>query len=181
MSLASWLADGADPAQMTPEEVRRQQNRLAVREEQSIARIETLAIEQADLVERGAATASPALRRALVRRHRRMSRESDQVDRELARIGRELSGLRRLRELLRDGVALAAPGDCAPLLALLDDPTATEPVFADQLAASLRAGQVVGTSTQEFQAGPDLLELWEKMDRGEISSPGDLLRERGDE
>ena len=38
MSLARWLAEGADPALMSPEEVRRLQNALGVREEQAIAR-----------------------------------------------------------------------------------------------------------------------------------------------
>ena len=42
MSLASWLADGAEPARMAPEEVRRLRNLLGVREEQSIACLEAL-------------------------------------------------------------------------------------------------------------------------------------------
>ena len=60
--LADWLAAGADPAKMTTEEVRRQQNLLAVREEQAAARLEKLIEERDLLFRRGATTRSIALR-----------------------------------------------------------------------------------------------------------------------
>ncbi len=177
MSLASWLADGADPTRMNPEEVRRLQGVLGVREEQAIARLEALVGEQADLVARGAATPSAALRRALARRHARLAEDVEDTDRELARLGKELAGLRTLRDLLRDGVPLAAPGDCAPLLALLDDTSAGEDAFADQLGAALRAGQAQRRTAATREA-PDLMALWERMDRGEPVAPQDLVRPR---
>ena len=172
MSLARWLADGADPAQMSPEEVRRLQNALGVREEQAIAR----------LVARGAATPSPALRRALARRHGRLSEDVYDSDRELARLGKELAGLRAIRELLRDGTPIAAPGDCAPLMALLNDADASEDNFSTQLGQALRAGQTPRPAATGRRLGPDLMQIWEKMDRGEISSAREALRSesRGD-
>ena len=176
MSLAMWLADGADPAQMSPEEVRRLQTALGVREEQAIARLEALVNQQSELVARGAATPSPALRRALARRHARLAEDIEDTDRELARLGKELAGLRAIRGLLREGAVLAAPGDCAPLLALLDDQAAAEDDFASQLGAALRAGSVPRQAARSRRAGPDLMELWERMDRGEAASPRDLLR-----
>ena len=179
MSLARWLADGADPAQMSPEEVRRLQNALGVREEQAIARLEALVGEQSSLVARGAATPSPALRRALARRHGRLSEDVQETDRELARLGKELAGLRAIRELLREGVALAAPGDCAPLLALLDGADATEETFATQLGEALRAGHAARAAGSGRRAGPDLMDIWDKMDRGEISSAREALRSGG--
>lgn len=179
MSLARWLAEGADPAQMSPEEVRRLQNSLGVREEQAIARLEALVEEQASLVSRGAATPSPALRRALARRHGRLSEDVYDTDRELARLGKELAGLRAIRELLREGVPLAAPGDCAPLLVLLDDADTAEESFATQLGEALRAGQAPRAPGSARRAGPDLMEIWDKMDRGEISSAREALRGSG--
>jgi hypothetical protein len=176
MALASWLADGADPAQMNPEEVRRLANTLRVREEQAIARLESLVSEQASLVSRGAATPSPALRRALARRHGRLSEDVFDVDRDLARMGKELAGLRAIRDLLREGAPLAAPGDAKLLLTLLNDSESTEEAFAGDLAAALRAGQVKRKSRDARRSGPDLMEVWEKMDRGEISSAREALR-----
>lgn len=179
MSLARWLADGADPAQMSPEEVRRLQIALGVREEQAIARLEALVQEQSSLVGRGAATPSAALRRALARRHGRLNEDVHDTDRELARLGKELAGLRAIRELLREGVPIAAPGDCAPLLALLDDAESTEESFATQLGEALRAGQAPRPVGAGRRAGPDLMEIWDKMDRGEISSAREALRGDG--
>jgi len=178
MALVSWLVDGADPTSMNPEEVRRLANTLRVREEQAIARLESLVGEQASLVSRGAATPSPALRRALARRHGRLSEDVYDVDRELSRMGKELAGLRAIRELLREGVSLAAPRDAAPLLALVNDVDTTEDVFAAELAAALRAGQVKRKRHAARRSGPDLMEVWEKMDRGEISSAKEVLRAR---
>ncbi len=179
MSLANWLADGADPTRMSPEEVRRLQSTLGVREAQAIARLEALVEEQASLVSRGAATPSPALRRALARRHGRLSEEVHDTDQELARLGKELAGLRAIRELLREGVALAAPGDCAPLLTLLGDAAAAEESFAEQLTEALRAGVATRPAGAARRAGPDLMEIWDKMDRGEISSAREALRGGG--
>jgi hypothetical protein len=170
------LAEGADPAQMSPEEVRRLQNALGVREEQAIARLESLVEEQSSLVSRGAATPSAALRRALARRHGRLNEDVFDTDRELARLGKELAGLRGIRDLLREGVPIAAPGDCAPLLALLDDADTSEDAFATQLSEALRAGQAPRAAGAGRKAGPDLMEIWDKMDRGEISSAREALR-----
>lgn len=176
MALASWLADGADPAQMNPEEVRRLANTLRVREEQAIARLESLVSEQASLVSRGAATPSPALRRALARRHGRLSEDVYDVDHELSTMGKELAGLRAIRDLLREGAALAAPEDTGPLIQQLADADVTEEAFASDLAAALRAGQVKKKTHGARRSGPDLMEVWEKMDRGEISSAKEALR-----
>jgi len=164
---------------MDPEEVRRLANTLRVREEQAIDRLESLVSEQATLVSRGAATPSPALRRALARRHGRLSEDVYDVDRDLARMGKELAGLRAIRDLLREGAPLAAPGDPAPLLSLLNDSEATEESFAGDLAAALRAGQVKRKRDDQRRSGPDLMEVWEKMDRGEISSAKEALRAHG--
>ena len=51
--LADWLGAGADPAKMSLEEVRRQQNLLAVREEQAASRLEKLIEERESLFKRG--------------------------------------------------------------------------------------------------------------------------------
>src|SRR5262245_34995118 len=134
---ADWLAAGADPAKMTIEEVRRQQNLLSVREEQAAARLEKLLDGRDSLFRRGAASRSTALRRVLARRHARVDADARGAERELARIAKEVAGLATIRRLLKDGAALSAPGDCTPLLTLLDDASASEDEFAETLSAAL--------------------------------------------
>src|SRR6185503_6457620 len=110
--LADWLAAGADPAKMTMEEVRRQQNLLAVREEQAASRLENLLEERESLFRRGAASRSAALRRVLARRHGRVDADVRASERELTRVAKEVAGLASIRGLLKDNVTLSAPGDC---------------------------------------------------------------------
>lgn len=177
MSLADWLAHGADPAQMTSEEVRRQRELLAVREEQATSKLERLIAERDDLFERGAKSSSPVLRRVLARRHTRVHADVRGVERDLARVGKELAGLAAVGRLLREGTTLEQPGDCTPLLTLLDDASAEEDEFADLLRRRL-----IGDAASDMNTGPivvsrsRVLESWEKLDRGEFESVDDARR-----
>ena len=175
--LADWLAAGADPTKMTLEEVRRQQNLLAVREEQAAARLEKLLEDRDSLFQRGAGTRSAALRRVLARRHGRVDAEVRASERELARIGKEVAGLASIRRLIKENVSLAAPGDCTPLLTLLDDASSPEEEFAETLFAALRGRP--GSEPPTGPIGPvslPILDVWEKLDRGEIASVADAQR-----
>ena len=174
---ADWLAAGADPAKMTIEEVRRQQNLLSVREEQAAARLEKLLDERDSLFRRGAASRSTALRRVLARRHGRVDADVRGAERELARIAKEVAGLATIRRLLKDGTALSAPGDCTPLLTLLDDASGSEEEFAETLGAALRGRSAGEPATGPIgPLGPPVLAVWEKLDRGEIASVDEAQR-----
>jgi len=175
--LADWLAAGADPGKMTSEEVRRQQNLIAVREEQAASRLEHLIDERDELFRRGATTRSTALRRVLARRHGRVDADVRAAERELARIAKEVAGLAAVRRLLKDGATLASPGDCTPLLTLLDDASASEDEFAETLSVALR-GRDGGTHSTGpiVLAAPGVLDVWEKLDRGEIASIDEAQR-----
>jgi hypothetical protein len=175
--LADWLAAGADPAKMTIEEVRRQQNLLAVREEQAASRLEKLLAEREGLFRRGAATRSTALRRVLARRHARMETDVRAAERELARVAKEVEGLNALRRLLKENVQLVAPGDCTPLLTLLDDASASEDEFAETLSTALRGRVADTTATGPVAAAtPAVLDVWDRLDRGEAGSVEEALR-----
>ena len=174
--LADWLAAGADPGKMTSEEVRRQQNLLAVREEQAASRLERLIEDRDTLFRRGATTRSTALRRVLARRHGRVDTDVRAAERELARIAKEVAGLAALRRLIKDGVALAPPGDCTPLLTLLDDASASEDEFAETLSIGLRGRAGAEPATGPIAPSPAVLDVWEKLDRGEIASIDEAQR-----
>ncbi len=176
MTLAEWLAAGAEPATLTPEEVRRQQNLLAVREEQAAARLSAMLDEMANLFRKGADTPSLVLRRVLARRHRRLSAQTEDLERELSRIGKELAGLESIQNLLRDGIALAAPEDCTQLLHLLDDTDSGEHEFADALARSLRSGKVDEPSAPSGETTSEVIDVWAQIDRGELSGIEEGLR-----
>jgi hypothetical protein len=175
--LADWLAAGADLAKMTTEDVRRQQNLLAVREEQAAARLEQLLDERDALFRRGATTRSAALRRVLARRHGRVDTDVRAAERELTRIAKEVAGLATIRRLQKEGVGLSAPGDCTPLLTLLDDASASEEEFAETLSTALRGRGALEPSTGPIgPISPPILDVWEKLDRGEIQSIDEAQR-----
>lgn len=175
--LADWLAAGADPAKMTTEEVRRQQNLLAVREEQAAARLEKLIEERDSLFRRGATTRSIALRRVLARRHGRVDADVRASERELTRIAKEVAGLAVIRKLLKENDSLSAPGDCTPLLTLLDDASASDDEFASTLSDALRGRKSSGPQTDPVGgSSPPILDIWEKLDRGEIDSVDEAQR-----
>lgn len=184
MSLADWLASGADPAKMTPDEVRRRQQLCSVREEQAASRLEAILAERDEIFRRGALTHSAPLRRVFARRWTRLDGDARALERELARIGKEATGLSVLRQTLKDGVALTAVGDCTPLLALLDDASAPEEEFAVRLATSVTGG--VTASRSDLKTGPVslgnsvVLAMWSRLDGGEFASPDEALRRLDD-
>ena len=122
---------------------------------------------------------SDALRRALARRHvRHRRRRRASWTGSWPASARSSRGSRRSSSLLRDGVALAAPGDCAPLLALLDDPRATEET---EFGATARAQRCAPDSRPASDAAhPSALRRRDLMERcgatrlrtaGEIDGP----------
>ena len=98
------------------------------------------------------------------------------LDRDLSRIGKELAGLACIRLLLRDRVELRAPGDCTPLLTLLDDASATEQEFADLIYSKLRGDSPGDSLIMPAREGePDVLDVWRRLDRGEFTSAQEAL------
>lgn len=176
MALADWLASGADPAKMTPEEVRRRQQLCSVREEQTAARLEAALGDRDALFRRGAETRSEPLRRVLARRWARLDHDVRTLERELARIGKEAAGLHVLRQFQKDGTALVAPGDCTPFLTLLDDSSASEEEFAARLGLAV-SGSRVDNRTGPVQAETGTVQaMWARLDRGEFPSADEALR-----
>jgi len=178
MSLADWLAAGADPAKMTLEEVRREQGFLLVREEQAIGALERQLLERDGVFQKGAGTDSIVLRRVLSRRHARLDTEVRALERELARVGKEVAGLMCIRRILQLGVPLKAPGDCTPLLTLLDDASATEEEFSDLLVTKLRGdgGLEASTSIPIARGTSDVMDVWSRLDSGEFASADEAAR-----
>jgi hypothetical protein len=180
MALADWLASGADPARMTPEEIRRRQQLCAVREEQAASRLESLLAERDTLFRRGAETRSGPLRRVLARRWAHLDADVRALERELSRVGKEAAGLTLLRQLQKDGISLKAPGDCTPLLTLLDDTAAPEEEFANRLAMGLTGSRAEGRTGPVSADTGLVMAMWVRLDRGDVKSPDDAIRSLDD-
>ena len=114
----------------------------------------------------------------LARRHGRVDADVRASERELTRIAKEVAGLAVIRKLLKENDSLSAPGDCTPLLTLLDDASASDDEFATTLSDALR-GRKKESGPQTNPVGgtsPPILDIWEKLDRGEIDSVDEAQR-----
>ena len=72
--------------------------------------------------------------------------------------------------------SLSAPGDCTPLLTRLDDASASEDEFASTLSAALRGRKNADPTDSVAMPSPPVLDVWEKLDRGEIASVEDAQK-----
>jgi hypothetical protein len=101
MGILSWFRRDRRITEFTPEELRREESRLQIREGQSIARLERLDRERQDVFRRGFEVKSSVRRRVLARKYEEKKSEIDLVEREVLRLSKEIltvSALRHVQE-----------------------------------------------------------------------------------
>jgi len=159
------------------EELRVEEKRLEIRENQHLRQIEKYDKMREEVFHQGARCKSPARRRIYARRFGEYSQRVSLIERELTRVVKELMTLSRIRAILER--QRQVPGgnllqklseeDLANLASLLENDKISEEVYLQKLDTML--GVVNDPAYEASDLGTEGLEVlkaWERMDEGEL-------------
>lgn len=172
-------------ADLSLEEVRLEEKRLEIRENQHLHQIEKYDKLREEVFHQGAKTKSPARRRIYARRFSEYCQRIGMIERELTRVVKELMTLGRVRSILerrhaapvRNILERVSEEDVARLTALLEDDKVSEEVYLQKLDALLGVVNDPAYETSEIGTeGMEVLKTWEQMDEGELEF-GEALKE----
>jgi AraC-like DNA-binding protein len=172
-------------ADLSLEEVRLEEKRLEIRENQHLHQIEKYDKLREEVFHQGAKTKSPARRRIYARRFGEYCQRIGMIERELTRVVKELMTLGRVRSILerrrqapvRNVLERISEEDLARLTALLEDDKVTEEVYLQKLDALLGVVNDPAYEAAEIGTeGMEVLRTWEQMDEGELEF-GEALKE----
>src|SRR6185503_8000829 len=175
-----------EPTDFGLEEIRVEEKRLEIRENQHLRQIEKYDKLREEVFHQGAKNKSPARRRIYARRFGDYSQRIGMIERELSRVVKELMTLTRVRGILeRQRQVPAAQNvlqrlkeeDLMKLTTLLEDDKISEEVYSQKL--DLLLGVVNDPAYESADIGNEGLEVlktWEQMDEGELEF-GEGLKE----
>ncbi len=160
------------------EELRVEEKRLEIRENQHINQVDKLEKQREDVFNQGSKTKSPARRRVYARRFNEITQRVNIVERDLSRVVKELMTLNRIRVIVER--QRQVPGsksvlenltdeDLGKITALLGDDRINEEVYLGKLDLMLG---VVNDPAYEAgdigNEGMEVLKTWEAMDEGDL-------------
>jgi hypothetical protein len=164
---------------LTLEEVRVEEKRLELRENQLVKKMERLDVEKNDLFKKGAETKSRALRQIYARKFEEATKRGQLEELELSRLGKEIRVVGRIRMVLeRQQKAPSA----MPLLERLDE-TQLHELMKLVDTAELKDAEfmekvdvLLGITEREpeevegalGEEGLEVMKVWEEMDKGEF-------------
>jgi hypothetical protein len=155
-----FKADGA-AAEPSPEELRREERRLQIREEQAAARLGQALADSDRAFEQGASARSLSLRRILARRFAALSAERDALEQELLRLGKDLVTVRALLASADAGRKAKVPQDSlADLQVAYEDDRVGEAAYRESLFKAL------GRALPEHDPVREVFEAWRGLDAG---------------
>lgn len=165
MSFTQWFKEDGAPADLDDEDLRREERRLRIREDQAVARLQELLTVREDAFTRGAGTRSLALRRILARRFAGASTESAVLETEILRLGKDLVAVRALLRLKAEsngkvrGLGAAFPD----LQVAYDDDRTGEAAWRDALLVALDLPR------PDADPVADVFRAWRALDAGEVA------------
>ncbi|MBI4563921.1 MAG: hypothetical protein HY716_04410 [Planctomycetes bacterium] len=160
------------------EELRIEEKRLEIRENQHINQIDRLEKQREETFNQGAKTKSPPRRRIYARRFNELSQRLGMIERDLSRVVKELMTLNRVRVILerqrqipgqRNVLENLSEKDLGRITTLLEDDRISEEVYLQKLDLMLGVVHEPAYETQEIGSeGMEVLKTWEAMDEGEL-------------
>lgn len=177
MGIFDWFKKERGIADLTPEEVRSEEMRLGIREKQVIQKIEELEARRKELFGEGAREKSVWRRRQIARRFQAAGFELKMANADFARVSKELLTLQAIRHAVerRDREAEGKLSMMnllknTELAKLLEDDRISYEVYLQKLNETLSAaeGMEVDLEQEVGKEGAELLDIWSRMDEGEI-------------
>jgi cob(I)alamin adenosyltransferase len=176
---------GMKKKEITLDQVKREEIKLGIRESQTLSKLEKLEKEREDIFAKGMKIKSPPRRRQLARLYEMKSSGVKMMERELGVLSKEITTISALklalerRQSSKDGVArILERVDEARLMTYLEDDKISQEMYLEKLNSVLStvtdgANQI----TEELgKEGSEVMDVWQKMDEGEIDNFSDGLK-----
>jgi len=183
MGLFEFL--GVKKKELTLEQVKREEIKLGIRETQTLSKLEKLEKEREDIFSKGMKIKSPPRRRQLARLYEMKSTGVKTLERELSILSKEITTISALKLALerrvtgKDGVSrILERVDEARLMTYLEDDKISQEMYLEKLNGVLStvtdgATQITDDLGKE---GSEVMDVWQKMDEGEIENFADGLK-----
>jgi len=167
------------------EDVKREEIRLGIRENQTLAKLERLEKEREEIFSKGSKIKSPSRRRQLARLYDMKTNGTKMMERELSTLSKELTTMSALKLALErkkmsteSASQLLQKVDEANLMTLLEDDKISQELYQEKLSSVLSAVmENPATLIEDLgKEGNEVMDVWQKMDEGEIDSFEDGIK-----
>lgn len=176
---------GVKKKDLTLEQVKREEIKLGIRETQTLSKLEKLEKEREDIFSKGMKIKSPPRRRQLARLYEMKSSGVKTLERELSILSKEITTISALKLALerrstsKDGVQrILERVDEARLMTYLEDDKISQEMYLEKLNGVLSTVTDGATQITEDlgKEGSEVMDVWQKMDEGEIENFADGLK-----
>ncbi len=183
MGLFEFL--GVKKKEVSLEQVKREEIKLGIRETQTLSKLEKLEKEREDIFSKGMKIKSPPRRRQLARLYEMKATGVKTLERELTILSKEITTISALKMALerrttgKEGVSrILERVDEARLMTYLEDDKISQEMYLEKLNSVLSsvtdgASQITEDLGKE---GSEVMDVWQKMDEGEIENFADGLK-----
>lgn len=171
MAFSTWFKPDGTLQDLAPEDLRREEHRFRIREEQLVARLQQLVTDKEEAFRVGAENRSLALRRILARKFASAAGEQATVERDLLRLGKEHHTVRAFLALLENPKRPKGVGDAvADLQVSYEDDRTGEAAYRDALHRAL------GIPSPDFDPVAEVFKVWKALDKGEYEDIAEARR-----
>ena len=185
MGFIDWFKKGSKGLlDMSDEEIRKEERFLKKDRDHLARRLQRLAAEREDLFQRGARARNDDLRKAVALEYELKTHEMKMLSREMLTKSKEILTLARIRQIRRAGrkgrsgpLARLSETDQVRLQRLIADAEVNEEIYAERLDEILSTTEREGGLEVALgNEGRRVLEIWQRMDEGEITDIEDAKR-----
>ncbi len=176
---------GLKRKELSLDQVKREEIKLGIRENQTLSKLEKLEKEREDIFSRGMKIKAPSRRRQLARLYEMKASGVKMLERELSVVSKELTTIAALKlalerqQMSKDGVSrLLNRVDEAQLMGALEDDKISQEMYLEKLNGVLSTVTDGATQITEDlgKEGSEVMNVWQRMDEGEIESFQDGLK-----
>jgi len=168
-------------SELNRQELRKEEILLTKARDRLFKRVEQISIEKQKIFQQGASQKSPELRKALAQDFEMKTQEQLMAARELTLRSKELLTVSRMRILKENNERGKATGrlnltdkDVARIGQWLEDDAVSQDMYQQRLDTILQIGtendQDAVQSAGLSQAGQELMNIWDQMDKGKVKS-----------
>jgi hypothetical protein len=179
MSLIDLFKRPKRLADLKLDEVKREEARLSLRETQAIARMEQMEREKEEIFRKGSKLKSGIRRKQLARQFEQKKNEIGLAERELNRLGKEAvtiaairTAIQRKEDMKKGFLSVLNLAEEGELQRLLEDDKISYDLYMERLESIADATNDPSKDiiSEVGKEGAELIDIWQKMDDGEIDS-----------